>query len=301
MKGYQCAQCLYFLFYHLGLLLIERHQRVHAVDPDAGLIHMMIKMADGNILQGFDAGYQRTAGRVVGGLQHPLISFIVALGCIFVALKHHLRVAQAQIERLQFTRTLRTIHILQLINQLEGGMHGVIVVAVSGQHDDEVGACMDILPEVLGRRILDRNDAAEVFDALIHLSHLEISHTTIAVGTYRREFSSLSQTISNSKEVFEIACKPGGHGYTVAMGTHLRTWNEALLTIILAITSREHSKGHNDYYTYYKYLFEMSHYSDFGYKDTHFSSNILLFAVIYSTISTRIFARVHSSVCQTAL
>ena len=122
-----------------------------------------------------------------------------------MALQHHLRVAQTEIERLQFTCSLRTIHILQFFNQTEGSTHSVIIVTITVQHDNKVGNCVDILPEILCRRILYFVDATEALDALIHLAHLEIGHTTIAVGTYRREFSSLSQTIRNSKEVFEIA------------------------------------------------------------------------------------------------
>jgi hypothetical protein len=64
---------------------------------------------------------------------------------------------------------------------------------------------VDILPEILGRRILDSNDATEVLYALIRLSHLEIGYTTIAIGTYGREFAYFGQTIGNGKKMLEIA------------------------------------------------------------------------------------------------
>jgi hypothetical protein len=84
-------------------------------------------------------------------------------------------------------------------------MHGVIVVAIGGKHDNKVGSGMDIIPEILGRRILDGHYTAEAFYAFIHLSHLEIGYTTIAIGTYRREFAYFGQTIGNGKKMLEIA------------------------------------------------------------------------------------------------
>ena len=71
---------------------------------------------------------------------------------------------------------------------------------------------MNIFPEILGRGILCFDDATEGFDALIHLSHLEIGHATIAVGAYRRELACLGQTVGHGKEVLEIAREPGGKG-----------------------------------------------------------------------------------------
>ena len=50
VEGYQGAQCLYLLLNHLGLLLIECYQRVHAIYPYASLVHVMVQVADGDIL-----------------------------------------------------------------------------------------------------------------------------------------------------------------------------------------------------------------------------------------------------------
>ena len=134
-----------------------------------------------------------------------------------MALKHHLGIAKTQIERLHFVWTIRTINLLQLIDKSESGTHGIIIIAIGSKHDDEVGTSVDILPEILGRRILDSYDTTEVLDALIHLSHLEIGYTTIAIGTYRREFAYFGQTIGNSKKMLKVASKPGSQRDTVAM------------------------------------------------------------------------------------
>ena len=68
MKVYQRTQRLHLLFNWLGLLLIECDQRVHAVYPHASLIHMMVKVGDSDILQGFYAGRQWTVRRIVARL-----------------------------------------------------------------------------------------------------------------------------------------------------------------------------------------------------------------------------------------
>ena len=78
---------------------------------------------------------------------------------------------------------------------------------------------MYILPKILGGWIVYSNDTAKHLYTLVRLSQLKIGNATITVGTYRREFSCLSQTISHSKEIFEIAREPGGKSNTIATCT----------------------------------------------------------------------------------
>ena len=59
---------------------------------------------------------------------------------------------------------------LELLNEADGGAHGCVIVAIAVQHNDEVGSGMDILPEILGRWILDGDDTAEALDALFGLA-----------------------------------------------------------------------------------------------------------------------------------
>ena len=168
-----------------------------------------------------------------------------------MALKHHLGIAKTQVERLQFASTSRAIYILQLVNQSQSGTHSIVVVTISSQHDDEVGTSVDILPKVLSRRILDSNDATEVLNALVHLSHLEIGHTTIAVSTYRREFANSGQAVGNIKEMLEVASKSGSKSNAVAVGTHHLSGNVALCIAPFPATSREYNKCNDGHYTCY--------------------------------------------------
>jgi hypothetical protein len=107
---------------------------------------------------------------------------------------------------------------------------------------------MYVLPEVLGRRILDSNNTTEALDALIHLSHLEISYATIAFGTYRREFAYFGQTVGNGQEMLKVARKSSSQSNTVATCDNALCGDVATFFAVLAATGREHGK--DDSYTY---------------------------------------------------
>ena len=254
VKEDQRTQRLHLFLYHLRLFLVERHQRIHAIHPYASLVQMMVELTEGDILQSLNTRCNRSAGRVVRRAKHPLVSLVIAFPCIVKTFQHHLRVAQAQIERLHLYGASRTVHVLQLIYQPKGGTHRVIIVAIGSQHDNEVGTCVYILPKIFSGGIVYSYDTTEHLYTFVCLSQLKIGHATIAVGTYRREFSCLSQTISHSKEIIEIAREPGGKSNTIATCTFQFVGNVALHLTIFSTTSRKHQRCHNGHYTYYIFV-----------------------------------------------
>ena len=113
---------------------------------------------------------------------------------------------------------------------------------------------MYILPKILGGWIVYSNDTTKHLYTLVRLSQLKIGNATITVGTYRREFSCLSQTISHSKEIFEIAREPGGKSNTIATCTFHFVGNVTLQPVTLSTTSCKHQRCHNGHYTYYIFV-----------------------------------------------
>ena len=89
----------------MGFTLVDGHERVHAVNPYASLLHVVVDVGDSYIFESFDAGSKRSARCVVWGFEYPPEGLVVAFGGIGVAFQHHLCVAEAQVECLHFSGT----------------------------------------------------------------------------------------------------------------------------------------------------------------------------------------------------